>query len=82
MLGLLRSLSRKVASVYLDTANENMNYTPEVDIADLVKVDEVMVELVHWPKGGLVYAMQFLLEDHLKQDSRSNIPDHGLSWTS
>jgi len=71
MSELLRSLGRKVAIVNLDPANENMNYTPDIDIANLVKVEEVMDELRLGPNGGLVYAMQFLfqnlswVEDHL-----------------
>jgi len=63
MAELLRSLGRKVAIVNLDPANENMNYTPDIDIANLVRVEEVMDELGLGPNGGLVYAMQFLYKN-------------------
>ena len=58
MSELLRSLGRKMAIVNLDPANENMNYTPDVDTADLVKVGEVMDEL------GLVLVLNGGLECH------------------
>jgi len=72
MSELLKSLGRKVAIINLDPANENMNYTPDVDVSNLVKVEDVMDELSLGPNGGLVYAMQFLnrnldwLEDKIK----------------
>jgi GTPase SAR1 family protein len=76
MSELLRSLGRKVAIVNLDPANENMNYTPDVDIADLVKVEEVMDELGLGPNGGLVYAMQFLYKNlDWLEDQLNKIPE-------
>ena len=38
----------------------SMNYNPDMDIAILVRVEEVMDEMGFGPNGGLVYAMQFL----------------------
>jgi len=76
MSELLRSLGRKVAIVNLDPANENMNYTPDVDIANLVKVEEVMDELGLGPNGGLLYAMQFLFKNlDWLEDQLNNIPE-------
>ena len=60
MSELLRSLGRKVAIVNLDPANENMTYTADVDISDLVTVEEVMDQMKLGPNGGLMYAMQFV----------------------
>jgi len=60
---LLKAMGRKVAIVNLDPANEGMNYTPEVDISDLVRLEEVMDSMGLGPNGGLVYCMQFLLRN-------------------
>jgi len=69
MSELLKSMGRKVSIINLDPANENMNYEPDVDIANLIRVEEVMDELSLGPNGGLVYAMQFLMKnlDWLKE---------------
>jgi len=63
MSELLKSMGRKVSIINLDPANENMNYEPDVDIANLIRVEEVMDELSLGPNGGLVYAMQFLMKN-------------------
>jgi len=76
MSELLKSLGRKVAIVNLDPANENMNYTPDVDIANLVRVEEVMDEMGLGPNGGLVYAMQFLYKNlDWLEDQLNKIPE-------
>jgi len=59
MAELLRSLGRKVAIINLDPANENMTYTADMDISDLVQVEEVMEQMKLGPNGGLMYAIQF-----------------------
>jgi len=64
MTQLLRGMGRKVAIVNLDPANENVTYQPEVDVADLVRLEEVMDTMGLGPNGGLVYCMQFLLENY------------------
>ena len=64
MTQLLRGMGRKVAIVNLDPANENMTYQPDVDVADLVRLEEVMETMGLGPNGGLVYCMQFLLENY------------------
>lgn len=43
-----------------DPANENMEYTPLVDISELIKHEEVMLEYGLGPNGALVYCMEFL----------------------
>ena len=60
MAELLRALGRKVAIVNLDPANENMTYTSDVDIADLVQVEDVMEQMKLGPNGGLMFAMEFV----------------------
>ena len=64
MTQMLRGMGRKVAIVNMDPANENMTYQPEVDVADLVRLEEVMDTMDLGPNGGLVYCMQFLLENY------------------
>ena len=64
MTQMLRGMGRKVAIVNLDPANENMTYQPDVDVADLVRLEEVMETMGLGPNGGLVYCMQFLLENY------------------
>merc|ERR1719450_1864273 len=59
MAELLRSLGRNVAIINLDPANENMTYTADMDISDLVQVEEVMEQMKLGPNGGLMYAIQF-----------------------
>ena len=46
-------------------AAEYFNYQPIADIRDLIQVDDVMEddELKFGPNGGLVFAMEFLLEN-------------------
>jgi len=60
MSELLKKLGRKVSIVNLDPANENMTYTPDVDISNLVQVEEVMEHMKLGPNGGLMYAMGFV----------------------
>jgi len=63
-------MGRKVAIVNLDPANENMTYQPEVDVSDLVRLEEVMDTMGLGPNGGLVYCMQFLLENYAWLEGR------------
>jgi len=63
MAELLRGLGRKVAIVNLDPANENVDYKPDIDVAELVQLEEVMEDLKLGPNGGLIYCMEFLNEN-------------------
>jgi len=56
---------RTISVVNLDPAAEFFNYQPIADIRDLIQVDDVMEdeELKFGPNGGLVFAMEFLLEN-------------------
>lgn len=49
---LLAALGRKVAIVNLDPANDIPPYTPSVDVAELVSLENVMRELQLGPNGG------------------------------
>lgn len=56
----LEKLGRKVAIINIDPANENMEYTPVIDISELIKHEEVMSHYRLGPNGALVYCMEFL----------------------
>lgn len=56
----LEKLGRKVAIINIDPANENMEYTPVIDISELIKHEEVMSRYKLGPNGALVYCMEFL----------------------
>ncbi|KAK6179208.1 hypothetical protein SNE40_011621 [Patella caerulea] len=51
---------RKVAVVNLDPANDILPYKPAIDIADLIKLSDVMESLKLGPNGALIYCMEFL----------------------
>lgn len=54
------SLGRKVAIVNIDPANDVLPYQAAVDIASLIRLEEVMETLKLGPNGGLVYCMEYL----------------------
>lgn len=60
MQEFLTKLGRKVAVVNLDPANDLIPYQCCVDIAELVKLDDVMDGLGLGPNGGLIYCMEYL----------------------
>ena len=55
--------NRRVNVANLDPAAENFGYDLAFDIRDLVTVAEVMEELEYGPNGGLLYCMEYLLEN-------------------
>ncbi|KAF0753337.1 GPN-loop GTPase 3 [Aphis craccivora] len=54
-----------VMVVNLDPAAERFKYTPTVDIRELIHVDDAMDdEILHFgPNGGLVFCMEYLIEN-------------------
>jgi GTPase SAR1 family protein len=65
------SRRRKIHVGNLDPAAEHFGYELAFDIRDLISVEEVMEELGLGPNGGLIYCMEYLLnnldwlQDHL-----------------
>jgi hypothetical protein len=61
----------------LDPAAEFSAYDAAFDIRDLVDIDEAMDELGYGPNGGLVYCMEFLLQnsDWLKDELDGFVED-------
>nr|CDS16522.1 GPN loop GTPase 2 [Echinococcus granulosus] len=51
---------RRVVVVNLDPANEELPYSCEVDLRDLITLDDVMEALQLGPNGGLLYCMEYL----------------------
>ena len=47
----------------LDPAAENFKYTCDIDIRDLISLTDVMEEMGLGPNGGLVFALQYLLDN-------------------
>ncbi|EJF56546.1 cytoplasmic protein [Dichomitus squalens LYAD-421 SS1] len=70
---LFTALSRPIAIVNLDPANENIPYPCAIDIGSLIKLEDVMNEFGLGPNGGMLYCMEYLeanydwLEDRLKE---------------
>lgn len=58
----LKDLGRNVKVVNLDPANDpvSMPFKPDLDIANLVTVEDVMDSLKLGPNGGLMYCMEYL----------------------
>lgn len=57
------TIKRSVHCVNLDPAAEQFDYKVSVDIRDLISLDDVTEELEYGPNGGLVYCMEYLLEN-------------------
>eukprot|EP00899_Mesostigma_viride_P005855 jgi/Mesvir1/15270/Mv06488-RA.1 len=73
-----QSVGRVVHIVNLDPAAEEFHYPVSVDIRELVSLQDVMEELNLGPNGGLVYCMDFLVEnldDWLKEQLDDFIDD-------
>lgn len=64
--------------VNLDPANEDLPYTCDVDLRDLITLDDVMESLELGPNGGLLYCMEYLytnrqwLSDRLRAFSQQS----------
>ncbi|KAI8051978.1 GPN-loop GTPase [Syncephalis plumigaleata] len=63
MLQHSETIKRTVHLVNLDPAAEKFEYTPAVDIRDLISLEDVMEELHLGPNGGLIYCFEYLLEN-------------------
>lgn len=49
--------------INLDPAAEHFDYSPSKDIRDLVVVEDVMEELQYGPNGGLIFCLEYLIEN-------------------
>jgi len=72
---------RNFLVVNLDPAAEIFNYRCDVDIRDLITLDDVKEEMDLGPNGGLVFCLEYLLENIdwlLEQLSELNTEDYVL----
>ncbi|RKF54217.1 GPN-loop GTPase 2 [Erysiphe neolycopersici] len=60
MQQFMSTIGRKCSIVNLDPANDLMRYTPEIDIRDFIKLEEIMEEDNLGPNGGILYAFEEL----------------------
>ena len=74
LLGGIRK--RRIHVANLDPAAENFGYQVAFDIRDLISVPEVMEELGLGPNGGLIYCMEYLVNNlDWLQDQLENFDD-------
>lgn len=57
------NMKRTVHCVNLDPAAEVFDYPVTIDLREVITVDEVMDETDWGPNGGLVFAMEFFMEN-------------------
>ncbi|XP_024949934.2 GPN-loop GTPase QQT1-like isoform X3 [Citrus sinensis] len=80
MSQFLSLIGRKVAVINLDPANDSLPYECAVNIEDLIKLSDVMMEHALGPNGGLVYCMDYLEKniDWLQSKLEPLLKDHYL----
>lgn len=80
MSQFLKLIGRKVAVINLDPANDALPYECAVNIEDLIKLSDAMVQHDLGPNGGLVYCMDYLEKniDWLQSKLEPLIKDHYL----
>lgn len=57
------AIGRSARVANLDPAAENFGYSVSFDVRELISVDDVMGELGLGPNGGLLYSMEYLVEN-------------------
>lgn len=57
------TVGRIVHVINLDPAAEEFDYPVSVDVKDLICLEDVMEEFEYGPNGGLVYCMEYLLQN-------------------
>ena len=56
-------LNRNVLVINLDPAAESFKYTCDIDVRDQITVEDIMDYTKLGPNGGLIYAMEYLIEN-------------------
>ena len=60
-------ISRRINIANLDPAAEYFDYTPDVDVRELISLEDVLDDedesVKFGPNGGLVFCMEFLIEN-------------------
>lgn len=60
MKSFLEQVGRKVSVINLDPANDELLYSCNADLSELITLEDVMDKLKLGPNGSLVYCMEFL----------------------
>ena len=60
---MAETLRRNIIVINLDPAAEIFKYRCDIDIRDLISLDDVMEELKLGPNGGLLYCMEYLIDN-------------------
>jgi len=63
MMTHCQNIGRNVHLMNLDPAAERFEYEPTIDIRELITLEDVMEELQFGPNGGLIYCLEFLLNN-------------------
>lgn len=58
-----KAVGRPHCLINLDPANEQAPFEWDIDIKDLIQLEDVMDEMKLGPNGGLLFCMDFLLEN-------------------
>ena len=57
------TLKRRIHVVNLDPAAEHFQYPVAADIRELISLEDVMSEMKLGPNGGLIYCMEYLVDN-------------------
>ena len=57
------SLQRQIRIINLDPAAEELNYSCDIDIRELISVENVMEEMDYGPNGALIFCIQYLMQN-------------------
>ena len=57
------NIRRPSMMINLDPAAEKLHYQPTIDVRDLIMLDDVMEEVHLGPNGGLMFCMEYLMEN-------------------
>lgn len=63
MINHLNVAKRSSHLVNLDPAANTFEFKPSIDIKDLVSLDDVMEDLQYGPNGGLVFCLEYLVDN-------------------
>ena len=63
MQEMAETLKRNIIIISLDPAAENNEYRCDIDIKELITLEDVMEEMELGPNGGLIFCMEYLLQN-------------------
>lgn len=66
----LEGIGRKVAIFNLDPANDNMPFSPDWDLSEIICLKDVMDLLKLGPNGALLYCLEFIEKNFQQMESK------------